>query len=367
MPELLGLVRRGLRDGARLRYLALEACAEDIVAVGEGVAERLAAGGLVLAFGNGGSAADAQHFAAELVGRFTADRAPLPAVALSSDPSVVTAIANDFGFADIFARQIRALGRAGDVAMAMSTSGRSENVLAAVAAARERGLRTFALTRTGSQLARDVDRAVAIPASDTARIQELHVAALHLICEIVEARLTGAEGTVGDADVHPKQLDWETLMTLRQEWRARGRTVVWTNGVFDLLHAGHVRAIETARALGDVLVVGINSDEAVRALKGPGRPILPVAERAVVVAALEAVDHVVVLDDLTPERALARLQPDVHCKGADYAPGGKAMPELEVVQSYGGRVEHVPLVPGVSTSDIIQRVRNPTLDEARGR
>lgn len=365
-PDLTALVRRGLRDGARLRHLALEACAEDIVAIGEAVAERLANGGSVLTFGNGGSAADAQHFAAELVGRFTVDRPPLSAVALSSDPSVLTALANDFGFANVFARQIQALGRAGDVAMAVSTSGRSENVLAGVAAARERGLRTFALTRSGSPLARDVERSIAIPAVDTARIQELHVTALHLVCEIVDVLLTGHIDESTDANGHPKQLGWDALLHLREAWRGRQRTVVWTNGAFDLLHAGHVRALEAAKALGEVLVVGVNSDDAVRALKGPDRPILPLADRVAVVAALEAVDHVVVLDAITPEHALAALQPDVHCKGADYAPGGKGMPEMEIVRGYGGRIEYTALVPDISTSDIIDRVRGLGRDGTRG-
>src|SRR5437667_10359627 len=142
-----------------------------------------------------------------------------------------------------------------------------------------------------------------------------------------------------------KAVSWDTLL----EWRARARhankTVVWTNGCFDLLHVGHVRNLQAARSRGDILVVGVNSDASVRQLKGPGRPLIPAAQRVEILAALEDVDYVVIFDELTPEAALARLQPDVHCKGADYAPPhGKPIPEAPVVAAYGGRIEFLPLV-----------------------
>jgi rfaE bifunctional protein nucleotidyltransferase chain/domain len=156
----------------------------------------------------------------------------------------------------------------------------------------------------------------------------------------------------------PKVVDWDALLAWRCGRRREGRTVVWSNGCFDLLHVGHVRSLQAARALGDALVVGVNSDQSVRRLKGPRRPIVPAAERVEVLAALECVDRVVVFDDLTPEAALARLQPDVHCKGADYAPPhGKPIPEARVVTGYGGRIEFLPLLPAVSTSDLVRRIR----------
>jgi rfaE bifunctional protein nucleotidyltransferase chain/domain len=155
----------------------------------------------------------------------------------------------------------------------------------------------------------------------------------------------------------PKVADWVALLAWRQRCRAEGRTVVWTNGCFDLLHVGHVRSLQAARALGDALVVGVNSDESVRRLKGPRRPIVPAAERVEVLAALECVDRVVVFEELTPEAALARLQPDVHSKGADYAPPhGKPIPEARVVSAYGGRIEFLPLLPAVSTTDLVRRI-----------
>jgi rfaE bifunctional protein nucleotidyltransferase chain/domain len=157
----------------------------------------------------------------------------------------------------------------------------------------------------------------------------------------------------------PKIITWEALDSLRQRYRSEGKTVVWTNGCFDLLHVGHVRNLQAARALGDVLVVGLNSDRSVRQLKGPERPIVPAAERAEILAALECVDHVVIFEESTPEASLARLKPDIHCKGADYAPPhGKPIPEATVVAAYGGRIEFLPLVPALSTTDLVRRIRD---------
>ena len=117
-----------------------------------------------------------------------------------------------------------------------------------------------------------------------------------------------------------KVVDLETLLALRQGWRDQGQKVVWTNGCFDLLHVGHVRGFQEARGLGDLLVVGVNSDASVRKLKGPGRPIVPEGERAEVLAALGCIDHVLIFGQETPVEVIRRLQPDIHCKGADYAP-----------------------------------------------
>jgi D-glycero-beta-D-manno-heptose 1-phosphate adenylyltransferase len=147
----------------------------------------------------------------------------------------------------------------------------------------------------------------------------------------------------------------DELLERREYWRRAGLRVVWTNGCFDLLHVGHFRSVAAARALGDVLVVGINGDRSVRALKGPGRPLVPAGERAEVVAALGAVDCVVVFDEPTPEAVLEQLQPDVHAKGADYEQ--HPMPERDVVTAYGGRVELLPVVPHVSTTRLVERLK----------
>ena len=144
--------------------------------------------GKALIFGNGGSAADALHFAAELVGRFERDRRGLAAIALMADSSVVTAVANDYGYERVFARQVEALGAAGDVAIAISTSGASRNVVAALAAARERGMTTVGFTGTdGGEVGRTVDVHVNVPDASAARVQEVHRTLIHAVCELVEA------------------------------------------------------------------------------------------------------------------------------------------------------------------------------------
>jgi D-beta-D-heptose 7-phosphate kinase/D-beta-D-heptose 1-phosphate adenosyltransferase len=147
------------------------------------------------------------------------------------------------------------------------------------------------------------------------------------------------------------------LLAERAEWKATGRAVVFTNGCFDLLHPGHVALFEAARAQGDVLVVGLNSDRSVRALKGAGRPLIPEAERAETLAALEAVDHVVVYDEDTPLDVISALRPDVLVKGADWAPD--AIVGRAEVEAGGGRVVRVELTPGRSTTSLLTRIRRP--------
>jgi phosphoheptose isomerase len=167
----------------RVRDMDLGPVARAAAAIGGAVR----AGRTVLAFGNGGSAADAQHFAAELMGRFIRERPGMPAVALTADMSVLTSIANDYGFEWVFARQVEALGRPGDVALAISTSGRSPNVVAALEAAAARGLKTIALTgNDGGPLGRLAQIHVNVPDPSAARVQEVHRTLLHAICEIVE-------------------------------------------------------------------------------------------------------------------------------------------------------------------------------------
>lgn len=139
--------------------------------------------------------------------------------------------------------------------------------------------------------------------------------------------------------------------------RAEGRTIAFANGVFDLLHVGHVRYLDAARREGDRLVVAVNADTSVRGLKGPGQPIMPDTARAELVAALRVVDYVVVFDDRTVERLLLLLKPDVHCKGTDYTVD--TVPERGVVKSYGGRVAVVGDPKNHSTRDLLARLREP--------
>jgi rfaE bifunctional protein nucleotidyltransferase chain/domain len=148
----------------------------------------------------------------------------------------------------------------------------------------------------------------------------------------------------------------DELEALRARWAEEGKTVVWTNGCFDLVHAGHVRSLRDAKALGDVLIVGINSDRSVRAVKGEGRPLVGEAERAELIAALEPVNYVMIFDEPDPCSAIARLRPDIHCKGAEYADGARPVPEAETVLSYGGEIRFLPFHPGLSTTTIIERI-----------
>ncbi len=167
----------------RVRGLDLTAVATAAATIGSA----LASGRKLLAFGNGGSAGDAQHLVAELVGRFQMERAGFAAIALTADTSLLTSVANDYGFERVFARQVEALGATGDVAFAISTSGTSPNVIAALEAARARGLRTIALTgRDGGEAGRLADVHVNVPDDCTARVQEVHITLIHAICEIVE-------------------------------------------------------------------------------------------------------------------------------------------------------------------------------------
>jgi rfaE bifunctional protein nucleotidyltransferase chain/domain len=342
-------------DERRLRTLGIDP--EPLVRAALVLCAALRADCKVLLFGKGGSAADAQHFAAELVGRFERDRPGLPAIALTTDTPALTAIANDYGFEQVFARQVQALARRGDVVVAISTSGSSANVLNGVKAARQAGATTIGLCGApGCELCQAVDVAIAAPAGETASVQEAHLVVGHALCRAVERALFDDDGPLAKSPPGTV-ISVDQLLAMRDGWRAAGRVLVWTNGCFDILHAGHLASLQAARALGDLLVVGINADAAVRRLKGPGRPLMPAADRGVLLAALRPVDYVVVFEEDTPESILDRVRPDVHTKGADYAgPDGKPIPERALVESYGGRVEFLPLVPQRSTTGIVQAI-----------
>jgi D-sedoheptulose 7-phosphate isomerase len=185
--------RRAAAESALVQQRFFEAAAEQVVEVGRRIAVAFRAGGKLLVFGNGGSAADCQHFVGELVGRFQLERRGLPAVALTTDGSILTAVGNDLGYDQVFRRQIDALGRAGDVAFGISTSGRSANVVEALRLARERGLFTVGLSGGGGgRLPELVDRLLDVPSRNTQRIQEAHGLAIHVLCQVIEEELAGA-------------------------------------------------------------------------------------------------------------------------------------------------------------------------------
>src|SRR4051812_35617991 len=194
---LVGRVAAHFAESANLKLAAAAVLGEPVAKAGAMVAAALKNGGKALACGNGGSAADAQHFAAELLNRFERERAPLAAIALTTDTSTLTSIANDYSYQQVFSKQVRALGRRGDVLLAISTSGNSGNVIDAIHAAHELGVRVIALTGNGGgkmgplTVAEDVH--ICVPHKTTARIPEVHLLVLHCLCDIIDHQLLGAK------------------------------------------------------------------------------------------------------------------------------------------------------------------------------
>jgi D-sedoheptulose 7-phosphate isomerase len=188
--DRMKLIEDAFTESARLHERVLRERGGAVLAAAEAVGDAFRRGNKVLVFGNGGSAADSQHFAAEIVGRFSRERLALPVIALTTDTSALTAIGNDYGFDRVFARQVEAVGRKGDVAIGISTSGASRNVVAAFGTARAAGLTTIALTgRDGGVVGAAADVHVNVPSPATPRVQEVHRTILHVICELVEQGL----------------------------------------------------------------------------------------------------------------------------------------------------------------------------------
>jgi rfaE bifunctional protein nucleotidyltransferase chain/domain len=350
--EAIALVENAGRRAA-FAATAVSASAALVVSVARRIAESLAHGGKILVFGNGGSAACAQHFAAEFSVRLCVDRRPMAAIALTVDTSALTAIANDYGYDEVFARQVTALGRPGDIVVGLSTSGTSANVRAGIAAGRDIGAVTVSLTGSRDELG--ADWSVTVPMAETARIQEAHDIILHELAQVAERLVVPDLADDRSADRFPFLLDEDQLEAYGNWMRSSGQTLVTTNGVFDVLHAGHHASLRQARSLGDRLVVLVNSDESVRALKGPDRPIRTLSDRLDDLKRSADVDHVAVLSDLEPSRPLGKLRPSVHAKGADYRE--KGIIEAATVIAGGGRIEYLDLVSGYSTTTMETRVR----------
>jgi D-sedoheptulose 7-phosphate isomerase len=181
------VVKRYMEEHLAVAQQVAESMLPQVDAVADRIVEALALGGRVYVCGNGGSAADAQHFASELTGRYRRERRPLPAVALTTDSSALTCIGNDYTFADVFARQVEALVREGDVVVGITTSGNSENVLRALEAAKRLGAHTVGLTGgTGGKLASMADQSLVVPSPTTARVQEMHILFIHMLCERID-------------------------------------------------------------------------------------------------------------------------------------------------------------------------------------
>ena len=195
--DLVSRVSRHFADSVQTKQKSAELLAAPIVQAAELMVKCLLANGKILSCGNGGSAADSQHFAAELLGRFERERPGLAAIALTTDTSTLTAIANDYAYEQVFSKQVQALGQAGDVLLAISTSGDSKNVIAAIHAAHERDMQVVALTgKTGGRIAgllASDDVHVCVPSNTTSRIQEVHLLTLHCLCDGIDTLLLGAE------------------------------------------------------------------------------------------------------------------------------------------------------------------------------
>ncbi len=193
--DLVKRINQHFTDSAQVKLKAMEVLSAPLSEAGQLMAACLKNGGKILACGNGGSAGDAQHFSAELLNRFEMERAPLAAIALTTDSSTLTSIANDYHYDEVFSKQVTGLGRDGDVLLAISTSGNSPNVLRAIEAAHERGMKVVALTgKQGGKmtaLLRDGDINLCVPSGSTARIQEVHLICLHCMCDAIDCLLLG--------------------------------------------------------------------------------------------------------------------------------------------------------------------------------
>ena len=195
--DLISRISRHFSDSAQTKLEAVELLAAPIAQAAEMMVASLVGNGRILACGNGGSAADAQHFAAELVGRFEMERQGLAAIALTTDSSIMTAVANDYGFTTVFERQVRALGQSGDVLLAISTSGNSPSIVEAIRTAHDNEMSVVALTGKGGgkigEILRDTDVHICVPAERTARIQEVHLLTVHCLCDAIDCMLLGVD------------------------------------------------------------------------------------------------------------------------------------------------------------------------------
>ncbi len=182
-------IAKMLKEGADLRLQMAETMTSDIVDAAQAIAHAFRTGRKILLFGNGGSAADSQHIAAEFMNRFQIERPPLPAIALTTDTSVLTSISNDYAFDEIFSKQIKALGKKGDIAFGISTSGNSANVVKAFRVAKKLGMVTIALTSEGGRIGSNADIALAVPSKSIPRIQEAHITVGHILCDLTDTLL----------------------------------------------------------------------------------------------------------------------------------------------------------------------------------
>ena len=319
----------------------------------------LNSGGKIVLFGNGGSAADAQHIAAEFVVRYKEERRSFPALALSTDTSILTAIGNDYGFDQLFSRQVESLVKDQDLVIGISTSGNSVNVANGLTQAAAIGAATVGLTGMRPGIVGDAaDVTVNVPDSVTARVQECHILIGHFWCDYFDSNFASQRVLCESSKEDTGIVSEDALEVKIKEAKARGERVIMTNGCFDILHPGHVDYLRKAKLLGERLVVALNDDASIKRLKGDSRPVNPLSTRSQMIAALASVDWVVPFSEDTPERLYQRMLPDVLVKGGDYktedVAGGPA------VIAAGGQVKIIEFLEGYSTTSLIENIKNLT-------
>lgn len=348
----MGVISRELRK----RYLQLmKVSGQQILQIeklAQDISEGFKSGKRLYAFGNGGSAAEAQHFTTELIGRFKESRKSLPAISLCSDSTALTCIANDFGFDEIFSRQVEGLVEAGDIVIGFTTSGKSKNVLLGLRSARKMNGKAVLVTGNNDVSNEfEFDTILQIGGSETAVIQELHLSLIHILCDLIEINMELAPRIPkksGPKIVYDHQFNEDILPDKN--------LITWVNGCFDILHEGHLMLLNEAASLGGSLIVGINSDTSVRKLKGKNRPYITEMNRARTLAQFPFVDLVVIFDSEDPMDILTKIQPNAVVKGSTYEK--IEYPEKEFLKKIKCKVTYTSHIDGISTTEIIKSIQD---------
>ena len=340
-----------IREEIQARYRSLVAISDlqiqQIEDLAELISDAFKAGNRIYAFGNGGSAAEAQHFTTELIGRFKENRAPLPAISLCSDSSAMTCIANDFGFDAVFSRQVEGLVKQGDVVIGFTTSGSSRNILEGLDAGKKMGGKSVLITGERKLLNTDLaDLVVQIGGFETAIIQESHLMLIHILSELIEVKMELRKQIF--SKVNPRIIyDYE----FKKEMLPERREIVWVNGCFDILHQGHLMLLDNARRAGGYLVVGVNSDISVKQLKGDTRPLIPEMNRARTISELFFVDLVIIFSGEDPLEILSEVRPSIAIKGDVYRDAN--FKERDYLIAIGCDIRFTAHIEGISSSKII--------------
>ena len=312
------------------------------------IIEALKNGNKILICGNGGSASDAEHMAGEIVGRFGYDRESLPCISLCTPSATFTAISNDYGYEKVFERQVQGFGKHGDILIGISTSGNSLNIVKAFESAEKLGIKTIGMTgQKDSKLSEISNICLKVPSTKTPRIQEIHGLIIHSLCRAIEDEIFSKASV--PALPSNKIIGKDNIEKFAKA--IKNYSSVFTNGCFDILHPGHVYILKECRKYGELLIVGLNSDNSIKRLKGDKRPYHKFNDRANVLSALECVDYVIEFDEDTPQKLIETLTPKVLIKGGDYTVD--TVVGAQHVINNGGKVVIIPLLEGHSTTAIL--------------